>query len=420
MLTKYLDVAASPAQRRYSAHVDGLDAVPGQVPGGLDGVAGQAERPDEVAPGAGRHDPEHGVRRDRLAAGDHPVDHLVDGPVAADGDQVALAVPQGLPGGLGGVAGMGGPHDTVAEPPSRRMRSTFGSAASTFPRPARGLAMRTSGPKGLLTCILAAIYACGVMSCGFMIPAGSRAALILARTPTPVSPRSVHEIPRLQPPDAVMVGDGAARGGTARAAWSHAARYRASASWSSAPLIRNVKYSDEPDGYRWDRWQPTACACAARASRMPVIQPRHRGPQPGDLHRVHDHPGAERALGPHDLRVGLHGVVAVLPTSAPRTGRPARPMPRCRASPRRPLCFLASSPGSPAGKPAIPTHPPGWPSGPKLSWASVSSYPRSTAAPVSARTACLSALASAAKSGKAEGQPLPARRAGPGRPASPR
>ena len=33
-------------------------------------------------------------------------------------------------------------------------------------------------------------------------------------------------------------------------ACSQAARYRASASRSSAPLIRNVKYSDEPDGYR--------------------------------------------------------------------------------------------------------------------------------------------------------------------------
>ena len=35
-----------------------------------------------------------------------------------------------------------------------------------------------------------------------------------------------------------------------------------SASWSSAPVIRKVKYSDEPDGYRWDRWQATAWACA--------------------------------------------------------------------------------------------------------------------------------------------------------------
>ncbi len=72
------------------AHVDDADAVPGQVAGGLHGVAGQAEQPDEVAAGAGRHDPEHGVGRDRPTAGDHPVDHLVDGSVTAGRDQVAL------------------------------------------------------------------------------------------------------------------------------------------------------------------------------------------------------------------------------------------------------------------------------------------------------------------------------------------
>ena len=44
-----------------------------------------------------------------------------------------------------------------------------------------------------------------------------------------------------------------------------------------------------------------------------AVQPRDRGPEPGDLHRVHDHPGAERPLRPHDLREGLHRVVAVLP-----------------------------------------------------------------------------------------------------------
>jgi len=59
-----------------------------------------------------------------------------------------------------------------------------------------------------------------------------------------------------------------------------------------------------------------------RGQRLPDarVQPGHGGPQPGDLHGVDDDPGAERALGPHDLGVGPHGVVAVLPPVLPVPG----------------------------------------------------------------------------------------------------
>jgi hypothetical protein len=86
------------------------------VTGGLEGIAREAERPDEVAPGARRDHPEHGVGRDRLAVVEHSVDDLVDGPVASGRDQVTLTAGQGVPGDLGGVAGMGRPHDPVVEP----------------------------------------------------------------------------------------------------------------------------------------------------------------------------------------------------------------------------------------------------------------------------------------------------------------
>ena len=66
-------------------------------------------------PEPGRHHPEHGVGRDRPAIGDHPVDHLVHGSVAADRDQEALTGLERVPGGLGGVAGMGGPDDAVVK-----------------------------------------------------------------------------------------------------------------------------------------------------------------------------------------------------------------------------------------------------------------------------------------------------------------
>ena len=116
MLTKHL-VLVTPVGEGHRAHVDGADPVPGQARGGLYRVARQAERPDEIAAGPGGHHPEHGVRRERPAVLDHPVDDLVHGAVAAHRDQVALAVAQGLAGGLGGVAGMGGADDAVAEVP---------------------------------------------------------------------------------------------------------------------------------------------------------------------------------------------------------------------------------------------------------------------------------------------------------------
>ena len=140
-----------------------------------------------------------------------------------------------------------------------RTLSTRGSALLTVPRPAFGLAMSTSGPNGL------------VMDCnppGFMIPAGSRAFLILVSTCAPVSPRSWVRNGALRRPTPwwwVMVPPASVQ---AFAACCQAARYVVSASWSSAAPIRKVKYSDEPDGYRWDRWQATAWACADRAALM--------------------------------------------------------------------------------------------------------------------------------------------------------
>ena len=172
----------------HGAHVDEADTVPGQVPGCPHRVARQAERPDEVAPGARRHNPEHGVGHERPAAGDHPVDHLVHGPVPADRDQVALAVSERVPRGLGGVAGMGGPHDAVAE---------FGVPQDVLDLRQRRLQVAAPGPRvddedqrAEGAAHGASFMARGFMTRGFMMPAGSRAARIRARTSTPVAPRS--------------------------------------------------------------------------------------------------------------------------------------------------------------------------------------------------------------------------------------
>ncbi len=163
------------------AHVDDPDAVPGQVRGGLHRVARQAERPGEVAPGTGRHHPEHGVRHQRPAAGDHPVDHLVDGAVAARRDQVALAVPKCVPGGLGGVAGMGGPHDAVVQ--SLAPQDVLDLRQRRLPLAAPGPRVGDEDQR-------AEGAGHGRRPFGFMIPAGSRAALILVRTPVPAGPSS--------------------------------------------------------------------------------------------------------------------------------------------------------------------------------------------------------------------------------------
>jgi hypothetical protein len=88
-------------------------------------------------------------------------------------------------------------------------------------------------------------------------------------TPVPVSPSSPVRNGALRRPTPwwwVMVPPASVQ---VRAACGQASRYFISASWSSAPVIRNVKYSDEPDGYRWDRWHATAWACADRAVLMP-------------------------------------------------------------------------------------------------------------------------------------------------------
>ena len=103
-----------------------------------------------------------------------------------------------------------------------------------------------------------------------------------------------------------------------------------------------------------------------------LVEPRDRGPQPGDLHRVHDHPGAERALRPHDLREGLHRVVAVLPpVLAVAGGEFGAVCLQDRGGGLFP--GVQAGQAGPAGKPASATHPVVWFSAPKPSCASVSS-----------------------------------------------
>ena len=74
------------------AHVNRADGVSRQVPCGLDRVTGDAERSHEITPGAGRHDTEHGVGRDRLTALEHAVYHLMDGPVATHRDWIMRVI----------------------------------------------------------------------------------------------------------------------------------------------------------------------------------------------------------------------------------------------------------------------------------------------------------------------------------------
>src|SRR5215472_13258573 len=93
------------------------------------------------------------------------------------------------------------------------MRSILGSASPTFPRPARGLAIRTSGPNGLVM----------VGSGRWSWQQGPRihdslpvnGGLDPGQQVEPGFTKLGGQVGGLQPPDPVMVGEGSARGGTA-------------------------------------------------------------------------------------------------------------------------------------------------------------------------------------------------------------
>src|SRR5262249_34572439 len=130
-------------------------------------------------PGPGRHHAEHGVAGPPVF--DHAVDHLVHGAVAADRDQEALAALDGLAGGLGGVARMGGPHDPVVEAlaaqdpldPGQRLLDLAAAGARVGDEH-----QRAEGAGH------------GRRPFGFMMPAGSRAALTLSSRAVPAGPSS--------------------------------------------------------------------------------------------------------------------------------------------------------------------------------------------------------------------------------------
>jgi hypothetical protein len=98
----------------------------------------EPERAHEVAPGAGADHPEHQVVAPSRARRrvDHAVDDLVDGAVAADGDQVAPAGVDGLAGQLGRVAGRSVSTTSCSTP--RACRAPAAAAApgcAHHPRP---------------------------------------------------------------------------------------------------------------------------------------------------------------------------------------------------------------------------------------------------------------------------------------------
>src|SRR4029077_14289365 len=187
-------------------------------------------------------------------------DDLVHGAVAADRDQIALALLKSLAGGLGGVTGMRGADNAVGE--VGLVQHAFDAGQRLVDGAAAGVGVGDEHERAEWT-------GHGLKAFGFMMPAGSRAALMVSRRPSPVSPSSAPRNGALRRPTPwwwVMVPPASVQ---LRAACCQASRYLSSASWSSAPMIMNVKYSDEPDGYRWDRWQATAWACADRAVLMP-------------------------------------------------------------------------------------------------------------------------------------------------------
>ncbi len=175
----------------HPAHVDGADLVPGQTAGGRDGIARQAERPDEIAPGARRDHPEHGIGGGRLAIGDHPVDHLVHRPVAAGRHQVPLAAGQRLPGGLGGVAAMGGPHDPVADLGLGQDGFDLRQVLTHLAPPGPRVGDDHHGAERAGSCLCGlCLSGHGSRTPGFMIWPGSRAILIFFSTSSPSGPSS--------------------------------------------------------------------------------------------------------------------------------------------------------------------------------------------------------------------------------------
>ena len=132
-------------------------------------------------------------------------------------------------------------------------------------------------------------------------------------TPVPVSPSSPVEERRLEAADAVVVGDGAAGFGAGAGGLLPGL---------AVPGLRVVVVGARDQEREVQRRAGRVQVGQVAGHRLgvrgqgcfdAVVEPRDGGPEPGDLHRVHDHPGAERPLRPHDLREGLHRVVAVLP-----------------------------------------------------------------------------------------------------------
>ena len=197
------------------AHIDAADTVADQAPGAFDGVPRQAKRLHQVASRAAGQHPEHGVRGDRPVIVQHPVDHLVDGPIAARRHQIALATLKGLAGGLRGMAGVSGPHDAVVKPGVLQHALDPGKLRPYRPSPGLRVGDDDHGAERA---------GHGNRTRGFRTPSGSSAALTLLSTSTPVSPSSVarnRDFSRPTPWWCVSVPPTAAQ---LRTAWSHAAR----------------------------------------------------------------------------------------------------------------------------------------------------------------------------------------------------
>ena len=134
-----------PCRRRWRARGSPRDG------GRVRDVAGQVERAREItAPRSARDHTQARALNDRPVPLDHPVQHLVDGAIAAGRHDVARAGPHRLAGGRRRVPWPQRVHGPMLRRPSAwSRRSTSGSTRPTWPRPAAGLAIRTSGPNGL-------------------------------------------------------------------------------------------------------------------------------------------------------------------------------------------------------------------------------------------------------------------------------
>ena len=119
--------------------VERIGVVALQVEAGAARVAGEPERADEVAPRAGRDHAEDGVRDDRNAAVQHPVDDLVDGPVSADGDEEPGTGRERVTRDPGGITGAGRRLESVPEAPGPKRPLQFGELLPHAPLPRTGV-----------------------------------------------------------------------------------------------------------------------------------------------------------------------------------------------------------------------------------------------------------------------------------------